>query len=169
MKYYAGIGARNTPPEILNIMTKTAMLLAEDGYICKTGAAKGADQAFGNGAGDDLELYLPWATYEKEWIESLQFPGITVVNKTLDAFAFASVQVYHPAPENLKISVTAMHARNYRVVKGSRFVICWTPNGSETGGTGQAIRIALANNIHIYNLGIASTLKAFQDKIKERA
>jgi hypothetical protein len=39
-----------------------------------------------------------------------------------------------------------------------RFVICWTPNGStnglqrDTGGTGQALRIAAAHGVEIFNL-----------------
>ena len=31
------------------------------------------------------------------------------------------------------------------------FVICWTPLGRDDGGTGQAIRIANAHNIPVYN------------------
>ena len=33
-------------------------------------------------------------------------------------------------------------------------VICWTPKGLRTGGTGQALRIAEAFNIPIFDLGI---------------
>jgi hypothetical protein len=39
-----------------------------------------------------------------------------------------------------------------------RFVLCWTANGStdglqrDTGGTGQALRIAAAHGIQIFNL-----------------
>ena len=33
------------------------------------------------------------------------------------------------------------------------FIMCWTPNGSGSGGTGQAIRIARALNIPVFDLG----------------
>jgi hypothetical protein len=32
------------------------------------------------------------------------------------------------------------------------FVICWTSNGKDSGGTGQAIRIAKAFDIPVFNL-----------------
>ena len=34
----------------------------------------------------------------------------------------------------------------------SNFVVCYTPDGKASGGTGQAIRIAEYYNIPIYNL-----------------
>ena len=46
----------------------------------------------------------------------------------------------------------------------SEFVICWTPDGSEgtttreTGGTGQAIRMAKKRGIKVMNLANQSTL-----------
>ena len=47
---YAGIGSRETPTNVLQVMSDIAVLMAIDGHICCTGAAKGADQAFANGA-----------------------------------------------------------------------------------------------------------------------
>lgn len=35
----------------------------------------------------------------------------------------------------------------------SEFVLCWTPSGRGEGGTGQAIRIARAYHIPVYDLG----------------
>ena len=35
----------------------------------------------------------------------------------------------------------------------SSFVLCWTPNGKEIGGTSQALRIAKHYNIPIINWG----------------
>lgn len=168
MKCYAGIGARNTPTEVLAVMRNSALLLAKDGYICKTGAALGADQAFGNGAGNKLELYLPWPDYEKAWISSLDYPGVSVINAILDRDAFRSVDQYHPAPGKLRPAVRLMHARNYLIVRNVEFVVCWTPEGVVVGGTGQALRIAIAAGTPIYNLGHQPTLDAFSKKIAER-
>lgn len=46
--------------------------------------------------------------------------------------------------------------------KPADFVICWTPDGArtaaetsqETGGTGQAIRVASAYGVKVYNLAV---------------
>ena len=47
--------------------------------------------------------------------------------------------------------------RNYRQVRGldepdSEFVICWTHDGTDVGGTGQAIRIANHYGIPVFNM-----------------
>lgn len=34
----------------------------------------------------------------------------------------------------------------------SSFVVCWTSDGKDSGGTGQALRIARDRNIPVYNL-----------------
>ncbi len=171
MPTYAGIGARKTPNYIIDIMKQTARLLALDGYTCNTCAARGADQAFEEGclAGfGQLQLFLPWGSYEKDWISTLQGKIDIHVLDQNDRQAMNSVQQFHPTPGALKQSVYKLHARNYNILLGSAFVVCWTPNGMVTGGTGQGIRIANSLGIHVYNLGNKQTLKAFEDKIKER-
>ena len=50
-RFYAGIGARATPPEILNLMTRAAFALTKRGYVLRSGHAIGADSAFERGAG----------------------------------------------------------------------------------------------------------------------
>ena len=175
IKMYAGIGARNTPGEILQVMTNTSHLLAHDGYCCNTGAAKGADQAFAIGAAlgkGQVQLMLPWANYEKEWVSVLGgpgfFPDVIIINEVINTDAFMSVEQFHPAPGNLKQAVRKLHARNYMIIKGVQFIVCWTPGGEVVGGTGQALRIAASMNIIIYNLGVPEMLEAFKAKIAAR-
>lgn len=176
IKSYAGIGARNTPSYVIDVMNKTAHLLAIDGYCCNTGAAKGADQAFANGAAavkGQVQLMLPWNNYEKDWIRGLSSPNyyltIKVIDKVLNAAAFRSVDIFHPHPENLSDAVRKLHGRNYMIIYGVLFIICWTPGGEVVGGTGQALRIAADMGITVYNLGNDDTLNAFVLKIEERA
>jgi hypothetical protein len=47
MKYYAGIGSRETPTQMLKDMTTFATLLRLGGYTLRSGAAPGADAATG--------------------------------------------------------------------------------------------------------------------------
>jgi cell division GTPase FtsZ len=55
--------------------------------------------------------------------------------------------------------VRKLHARNAMIVLGKNlddpvdFIICWTPGGTGSGGTGQALRIARAYGIPVYDLG----------------
>jgi hypothetical protein len=170
---YAGIGSRQTPADILDVMRKSAMILAIEGYVCNTGAALGADQAFAEGAlvgGGKTNLQLPWNTYENEWINAIrQHHGSNVITTVLsmnDKEAYESVEKYHPAANRLSSGVVKLHARNYNIVAPAKFVICWTPEGKPNGGTGQGIKIATALNIPIYNLGNAAMLTAFIQHFK---
>jgi len=47
--YYAGIGSRKTPPDILALMEACAYKLARYGWNLRSGGAPGADQAFERG------------------------------------------------------------------------------------------------------------------------
>jgi hypothetical protein len=49
----------------------------------------------------------------------------------------------------------------------SRFVLCWTPEGSGSGGTGQALRIARHYGVQIIDAGSSerrSRLEAFFER-----
>lgn len=48
---YAGVGSRETPPQVLAVMRSAARVLASRGWILRSGGALGADSAFEAGAG----------------------------------------------------------------------------------------------------------------------
>ncbi|GAG46694.1 unnamed protein product, partial [marine sediment metagenome] len=45
------------------------------------------------------------------------------------------------------------------------FIICWTPGGREVGGTAQAIRIAKANHIKVFNLAVEEDYNFWKEKL----
>lgn len=159
MRYYAGIGSRETPPGILALMTKIATRLAShhgDGFWLRSGHAPGADQAFESGAvweGEPhLTSFLPWDGFEGGKVRFAPFAyGVSERN---DAIA----EEFHPAWDRLTQGARKLHSRNVAQILGrpdepySSFVICWTKDGKASGGTGQAIRIADAFGIPVYNL-----------------
>ena len=67
----------------------------------------------------------------------------------------------------MRHGVKKLHTRNVAQVLGddcsspADAVICWTPDGSDSGGTGQAIRIAWAYNIRVFNLHDEEILAKF--------
>ena len=132
MKVYAGIGSRKTPKNILSLMTKSARRLDSLGWTLRSGGALGADLAFELGAGRK-EIYLPWRAY-------------------------AMARRYHPAWDRCSPAARKFHARNCYQVLGrdlatpAEFVLCWTPQGKVTGGTGQALRIAEDYGVQIINM-----------------
>jgi hypothetical protein len=160
MKYYAGIGARETPAEILELMKDFAKILAKSKYILRSGGAAGADSAFEMGCdmvNGQKEIYLPWKNFRDStselWIDNLK-------NSEIAAEIAAE---FHPKWKYLRPPVKNLMARNtYQILgKGlnqntaSMFVICYCEKdkyGNLKGGTSQALRIAQAYDIPIYNL-----------------
>ena len=80
---------------------------------------------------------------------------------------------FHPAWDKLSPAAKKLQARNCYQVLGydletpSQFVVCWTPRGSGSGGTGQAIRIAKSHNIPIFDFGKYSELQTAKGKFNE--
>lgn len=155
--FYAGIGSRRTPENVLVIMEMAARRLARLGYILRSGAAPGADAAFELGAGSLAEIFLPW-------------PGFNGHSSPLnrpDPRALEMASRFHPAWSRVSRSGRLLHARNcYQILGRSledpvRFVLCWH-DGS--GGTMQTVRIAQSRSIPIFNLRDPATrarLEAF--------
>jgi hypothetical protein len=160
---YAGIGSRQTPAHIQQVMRTSATRLAGAGYNLRTGGASGADTAFhhgAHGAGGAIELYLPWPGFAG----GLPPGERTTVVERPSAAAYELAAAFHPAWKRLTATGRALHARNSHQVLGldlgspATFVLCWTPDGSrdgesrESGGTGQALRIADSCGIAVLNL-----------------
>jgi hypothetical protein len=156
---YAGIGSRQTPELVLDLMFHLAGHLARLGWTLRTGGAQGADQAFQRGASEArglIELYLPWDTYESDALVPLLTPETAILPEP-SAAAWELASIYHPIWEKLKQGAQKLHARNCHQVLGLGLnelvdvLICWTPDGSldgaggKSGGTGMALRVASAN------------------------
>ncbi len=170
-KVYAGIGSRGLTEEEWNLCHATGFWLATQGWHLKTGAAKGADQAFAEGAiqaGGKVTLCLPWPSYQKGW-RNQQVRG-AVKSVTLQYWhkeAYASVEKHHPAPERLKDVGRMLHARNYLIVENTAFVLAFpkTSKWGGLGGTGQGIRVAADMGIQVIRLDEPFDRKRVEDKV----
>jgi hypothetical protein len=144
MLSYAGIGSRSTPSDILSVMQRLASWLGARQFVLRSGGAVGADSAFALGAsGFSSEIFRP-------------------EHVSPDDAAHVLAASFHPVWPTLGAYVKALHARNGLIVLGSdlaspvSFVVCWTPSGSGSGGTGQALRIARSRSIPIFDLAVSS-------------
>jgi hypothetical protein len=159
---YTGIGARNTPADILTSMTNCAYSLALRGWTLRSGGANGADTAFEKGA-KNKEIYLPWR----------HFNGNTSPYYSPTNQAFVMARDFHPAWDKCSNAARQFHARNCHQVLGldlqspTDLVLCWTPKGEMVGGTAQALRIAEHHNIPIINLAWANWLTKLKQFIGE--
>lgn len=154
--YYTGIGSRETPKETLRQIGGLAARLAQKGYILRSGRAAGADLTFEKGASigkGGAEIYLPWATFQEG--SGYYLPTLFEA----EDWAWEIAEKFHPRWKYLKLGAKMLHARNTHQIFGptpdsdiTEFVICWTKDGKDTGGTAQALRIARELEIPIYNL-----------------
>ena len=149
MKYYAGIGSRETPYHICEMMTAVAKRLSSLDYICRSGGADGADNAFELGA-KHKQIFLPWDGFNGRNVDGTSY--------IIPPYAEEYVFKYHPKPGNLSYAGKKLMSRNTYQILGLdlntpvEFVLCWTKDGLASGGTGQAIRIAKDKGIPIFNL-----------------
>lgn len=145
---YTGIGSRQTPDRICDIMTEYARRLTLYGYILRSGGAEGADKAFEIGA-RRKEIYLPWKGFNNNDSELF---GV-------DQDAIDMAMNFHRTPHKLTESVKKLHGRNVYQILGkdmkspSEFVIFWAPeNNKVEGGTATAVNIARTKGMATFNL-----------------
>lgn len=154
MYYYAGIGARKTPSNVLEYMELQGKLLAEKGYILRSGGAKGADSAFERGCDSVFGKKQIWSSRNRhEWkINQWVIPIVSDVCWERDFLT-------------MKLHIRRLIGRNTYQIYGdphlfedcikSEFVLYWSqPENGEncSGGTRYAIRMAIAAGIPCFNL-----------------
>lgn len=154
MKYYTGIGSRETPPGVKPMIEEVSFFLSKMGFVLRSGGAPGADSMFEEYCEGDKEIYLPWKGFNKN--QSDLFLDSMDQNLVLKAREIANT--YHPKWGVLSEAEKKLMTRNTFQIMGKdlkthvSFVVCWTRGGTINGGTGQAMRIAKYLKIPIFNL-----------------
>lgn len=153
-KCYAGVGSRKTPIDIQGMMTGFAELAASLQWTLRSGHAEGADQAFEDGVPNKepykKEIYLPWGGFNG---------SDSIFSHPSDlAIEMAQKLLGEAHWENLSAGGQKLHARNIHQVLGKtlndpvKFLICWTPDGKDQGGTATALRVARMYHVPVFNM-----------------
>jgi hypothetical protein len=157
MKSVAIIGTRKPSEKMSNRITQVAAFLVKRGIHVRTGGAVGIDEDAMLGAASvdssKLHIFLPWADYNKELIPAGS--NLYLYNEKTCPSWNQSVDKFHPAPVNLSNGARALHARNYGIIMFPEpvdIVIAVPRSIHDEGGTGQGMRIAIGNNVKLYNL-----------------
>lgn len=139
MKFYAGIGSRSIPSEECYKLTQIATHLEKLGYTLRSGGAEGADKAFEYGVRlpiNKIILRSKHSTKKSEEIASKIHP------------------VWHMCDEYAR----QLHGRNVQIILGQQlnepveFVIAWTSDGTDRGGTRTGLVLAKQYEILCFNL-----------------
>lgn len=144
-EFYTGVGSRKTPKSILKEMTDLARTL-DPFYRLRSGHADGADIAFEKGARRP-EIWLPYPNFNGSNAEYFPCSEASYIARQ-----------YVPKWTSLSQAVQLLFSRNVHQVLGadlktpSKFLVCWTPDGKEVGGTRIALFVARDKGVPIRNL-----------------
>ena len=157
---YAGIGSRETPKEVLDVMPQVAKYLESLGYTLRSGGAAGADAAFEKGVTSKKEIFLGNVkTGERELkIAEEIHPAWNVMLDSTRKKAIAKGN----DPERSASFVANLMARNTNQIFGKNldtpvdFVLFYAKETSDplrpAGGTGQAVEMARRKGIPTINM-----------------
>ncbi len=170
MRYYTGVGSRETPYHVQESMHEYAQTLARKGFCLRSGGASGADEAFETGCYYEqgpAEIFLPWNGFNDK---TEQDSSIYIIAPRLERWPLAQkvAERVHPAWDRCTPKAKKLHSRNVFQVYGpdcytdSEFLICWTKDGKEVGGTRTAIVLARLHEIPVYNLANPKEVQALE-------
>jgi len=135
----AFIGSRAAPPQVLATGRCLARIVHRAGYALVSGGAAGFDTVV-----DGIPGVIVYPPGHKQHTPAH--------DKAMDI-----VLSLHPAPDRAR-KYGRYLARDVFIITGDAFdalvwaVVCWTPDGKDSGGTGNGIRVANHYNVPVFNL-----------------
>lgn len=187
---YALIGSRRAPVEAQQLLREYAVVRARQGMVGFSGGADNSDEQLEHATKQvaieqgyrlrfrTQRIFLPDVEFNGRRLEAkngyFYITNEQLVNQATDIAAR-----FHPSFSRLSEFAKKLMIRNSFQVLGHRLVspvdhvICFTPDGSlgnrtskDTGGTGQALRIAYARGIPVYNIGRDDHYRYIKDLVK---
>lgn len=165
MKYYAGIGSRFAPDDILELCFNIGKILAENEYVLRSGHADGCDISFEKGSDavdGKKQIFLPWKNFNNS--ASKYYFKNNLIPENIKEITLNNYPNWYLAT----IPVKFLHARNTQQILGADllehvdFVVAYT-NRSEfiIGGTMYGIQLAKKYGIKVFNLYLEEEKDAF--------
>lgn len=143
----ACIGSRNITDAQKEICFEIGRYIVRNGWCISSGNADGADCYYAKGGNSvnpkNVIIYLPWATYNKEYLVE----GNRVLSQPKEEW-YDLTAPFHGGWSYLKRGVKSLMARNYGIIyRADKLLAFLNHNKPGFGGTGQAWRIAEGLNI----------------------
>lgn len=156
MKFYTGIGHRDTPLKMRRVIVDISKKMNALHYHLRSGGAEGADSFFEVGAGTRKEIYLPWKGFNDSMsqLHTIRDEDMEKVEQWYNDYT-----PHRPFSE-IKEGARKLFTRNYYQLVGydntkSRYVFYYgdeNAEGTVMGGTGFALYMATQLKIPIYNV-----------------
>lgn len=170
MRFYTGGGSSKAPPDIYALLMLAAQHLAALGMILRTGANKGAEEAFVRGAGVQAEIFVSHTG------AGGHRSGIVVTDTATIRQAAQIAASVHPEWRNYNDFARKAHTRSIYQVLGadlqtpSAYIICWAPadgDGQVEGTVRTVLAVAKLCRIPIYNLAELAMRTRFRKRLDE--
>lgn len=173
-KFYAGIGARKTPKEILEFQTRIATQLEKDGWLLSSGGAEGTDQAFEDGLStiEPNRIIIPWSGFNNKYWKG-GYIDYSRAGYEIKQQCEALASTVHPFWDGLTQGVRTLQSRNMMQILGPeldtpvKFVLYWAPedkHGVAKGGTRSAVVLAQRLGIPTFNMLRADVIERLERK-----
>lgn len=191
-RYYAGIGSRDTPEEYLDLMRRVGAVLGRAGWTLRSGGASGADTAFEEGAlsvNGKRRIYLPKVGFGPlpRVNDASSLVPDQVLGKLIWEMASELAAQTHPSSgaawSKMDDFTRRLLTRNMFQVMGDNLqspvtmVVCYgeKPQFDQigrcvdvAGGTGQAVRLAAAENIRVHNIFVPEHFERVAKYVREQ-
>lgn len=178
--YYTGVGSRETPINIQQLMTEIAMRLNMEGWTLRTGTGSRANTAFQVAAGEGADVYFPWNNFNQGEIGTVSSSKASS-NLAKEVWEFRMVRhlvstdgstsrdwdTLHPSNQAiLAKSMCMLLGRNLSVP--SDMLICWTPSAKLIGMTAHIICLAALKHIPVFNLADYETEVVMKEMLRNK-
>lgn len=177
--YFAGIGSRKTPHELLSDLSEFSSCLQDMGYCLRSGAAKGADTAFEHNI-TRKDIFV--AETKNTKYRPAKTRGLDQIDPVYVKQAYEIAQKHHGGWVHLSDYAKKLMARNVLQILGDdlkhpvQFVLCWTDKvyfdaegriKNVNGGTGLAVRLAYSLGIPVVHTHLKQ-FEPFHQSIRQR-
>jgi hypothetical protein len=134
MEKIAFLGTRQPrllPPHIVELYSTAAAIIGEQGDLLLSGATPGAEQLAAESAlqaGGQVELFLPWSLYERDWVSRLErtYPGkvsTIVFDSAIHTEWLEAARAVLPGSSRLSTGSLAVHARCFGMLQHATLMI----------------------------------------------
>lgn len=176
--HYTGIGSRSLDPALQETIEKISLFLYKKGFILRSGGADGSDKAFAKLLEPLMknkqvaEIILPWNNFNSYWHDGKNYFTFGNFDKKLQTKAAKIAEEIHPAWDACSNGAKTLHSRNIFQLMGldlktpSKFVIAYTENAEEKGGTRTCLVLAKQKKIPVYNIADSKQLDKFREFCK---
>ncbi len=166
MKYYTGVGSRETPTYVKTLMTGVARMLEGKGYTLRSGGAKGADYAFEIGTSTP-DIYSVSKKHKPVSGKPSIIPDLEKYRELAKKCCLHYNNIHSQYAKDLHTRNICQVIGHHEGIVRSDFLLAYTLNGDYVGGTTTAIRCAERFDVPVFNFGTYDCIEKMDERMEK--